>query len=50
MKTLRTPDDRFADLPNFPFEPHYATIDDLDGGTLRVHYVDEGPRTRHRSC
>ncbi len=43
MKTLRTPDDRFADLPDFPFTPHYAEIDDLDGGSLRVHYLDEGP-------
>ncbi|MEA3020492.1 MAG: haloalkane dehalogenase [Actinomycetota bacterium] len=44
MKTLRTPDDRFADLPDYDFEAHYADIDDLDGGTLRVHWVDEGPR------
>jgi haloalkane dehalogenase len=44
MKTLRTPDDRFADLPGFDFEPHYTEIDDLEGGTLRVHYLDEGPR------
>jgi len=43
MKTVRTPDDRFADLPGFAFEPRYATIDDLDGGELRVHYLDEGP-------
>ena len=43
MQTLRTPDDRFADLPDYPFEPHYAEIDDQDGGTLRVHYLDEGP-------
>lgn len=43
MKTLRTPDDRFADLPDWPFEPRYAEIPDGDGGTLRVHYVDEGP-------
>ncbi|MEM7271905.1 MAG: haloalkane dehalogenase [Actinomycetota bacterium] len=42
METLRTPDDRFTDLPDFPFEPHYAEIDDQDGGTLRVHYLDEG--------
>lgn len=33
----RTPDERFADLPGFPFEPRYA---ELDG--LRMHYVDEG--------
>ena len=43
MHTLRTPDDRFADLPGYPFEPHYADIADGDGGTLRVHYLDEGP-------
>ena len=44
MKTLRTPDDRFDDLPGYPFEPHYAEIPDGDGGgTLRVHYLDEGP-------
>ena len=44
MDTLRTPDDRFADLPDFPFEPHYAEVPDGDGGTLRVHYLDEGSR------
>ena len=44
METLRTPDDRFDGLPGFPFEPHYAEIPDLEGGTLRMHYVDEGPR------
>jgi haloalkane dehalogenase len=43
MKSVRTPDDRFEGLPDFPFEPHYAEIDDLEGGTLRVHYLDEGP-------
>src|SRR5450432_4695343 len=43
MKTLRTPDGRFVDLPDFPFEPHYVEIDDGAGGSLRVHYLDEGP-------
>jgi haloalkane dehalogenase len=42
METIRTPDDRFADLPDWPWAPHYAEIDDLDGATLRVHYIDEG--------
>ncbi len=37
MKTLRTPDERFQNLPGFPFEPHY-----LDLGEARLHYVDEG--------
>ena len=43
MRTLRTPDERFADLPGYPFDPHYAEIPDGEGGTLRVHYLDEGP-------
>jgi haloalkane dehalogenase len=43
MKTLRTPDERFESLPDFPFAPHYVNVSDGDGGTLRVHYLDEGP-------
>jgi haloalkane dehalogenase len=43
MKSLRTPDDRFADLPDYPFAPHFSTIDDTLGGTLRMHHIDEGP-------
>ena len=43
MAALRTPDERFADLPGFAFAPHY--IEDLPGlEGLRVHYVDEGAR------
>jgi haloalkane dehalogenase len=40
MEILRTPDAAFANLPGYPFVPHYTTV--ADG--LRVHYVDEGPR------
>ncbi|MEN9645708.1 MAG: hypothetical protein RL238_2377 [Actinomycetota bacterium] len=43
MKSLRTPDERFENLPDFPFEPHYVTVVDGEGGELRVHYLDEGP-------
>lgn len=43
MKALRTPDDRFTDLPDFPFAPHYAEVPDGEGGSLRMHYLDEGP-------
>jgi len=40
IAALRTPEERFADLPGFPFAPHY--IDGLPGyDALRVHYVDE---------
>jgi haloalkane dehalogenase len=42
MQSRRTPDDRFADLPGYPFEPHYAEVADGEGGTLRVHHLLEG--------
>jgi tRNA(adenine34) deaminase len=39
---LRTPDDRFVDLPGYPWKPHY--ISDLPAlAGLRMHYLDEGP-------
>ena len=37
MPIIRTPDERFANLPDFPFAPHYVEI-----GGARMHYVDEG--------
>ncbi|MCG6973986.1 MAG: alpha/beta fold hydrolase [Desulfobacterales bacterium] len=41
-KILRTPEERFINLPDFPFDPVY--IDDLKGFEgLRLHYVDVGP-------
>jgi len=43
VKILRTPDERFAGLPDFPFEPHYCEVKDSDGTALRIHYLDEGP-------
>ena len=44
MQALRTPDDRFANLPDYPFQPNYIEVDDTEGGTLRLHYVDEGTK------
>jgi haloalkane dehalogenase len=43
MEHLRTPDNRFEGLPGFSFAPHYVEVADTEGGTLRVHYLDEGP-------
>jgi haloalkane dehalogenase len=43
MESLRTPDDRFADLPDWPFEAHYADVR-ADGDQIRMAYVDAGPR------
>ena len=39
MEILRTPEERFSDLPGYSFEPHYVEVEGL-----RIHYVDEGPR------
>jgi haloalkane dehalogenase len=45
MQVLRTPDERFESLPDYPFSPNYLTVTDLkDGTALRLHYLDEGPR------
>jgi haloalkane dehalogenase len=43
VRTLRTPDERFADLPDFAWPPHYADVPDPDGGTLRMAWVEDGP-------
>ncbi len=42
MDAVRTPDECFDALPDFPFAPHYTDVPSGDGGTLRVHYLDEG--------
>ena len=44
MKSLRTPDERFANLPDYPFASNYHTVGEAITGALRVHYLDEGPR------
>jgi haloalkane dehalogenase len=54
MRRLRTPDERFDDLPDFGYEPRYAEVPDGEtaaggnggaggGGTLRMAYVEAGP-------
>jgi haloalkane dehalogenase len=37
MDVFRTPDERFANLPGYPYEPHYVEVDGL-----RLHHIDEG--------
>ena len=39
MDALRTPEDRFAELPGYPWTPSYAETSD----GLRTAYLDEGP-------
>ena len=43
MDVLRTPDDAFADVPGFSYEPRYADVPDGDGGSLRMAWVEDGP-------
>jgi len=44
MQILRTPDDRFDDVPDFPYAPRYCEISDGEGGALRVAWVEDGPK------
>ncbi|MBC5764373.1 tRNA adenosine(34) deaminase TadA [Ramlibacter albus] len=45
---LRTPEERFRDLPGYPWAPNYiADLPSLAG--LRMHYLDEGPRDAPRT-
>lgn len=39
MKILRTPEQRFENLPDYPFQPNYLEVDGI-----RMHYLDEGPK------
>ncbi len=44
MECLRTPDTRFENLPGYVYDPCYTDVKDGEGGALRIHHVDEGPR------
>ncbi len=44
MECLRTPNECFENLADYPFAANYADISDTEGGRLRLAYVDEGPR------
>jgi haloalkane dehalogenase len=45
MDVLRTPDERFEALPDFPYAPNYTTVTDKASGVgLRIAAIDEGPR------
>ena len=37
MAIIRTPEERFADLPDFPYQPRYVEVKGM-----RIHYIDEG--------
>jgi haloalkane dehalogenase len=37
MPVIRTPDERFANLPDYPYQPHYVEVNGM-----RIHYIGEG--------
>jgi len=43
MDVLRTPDSRFENLEDYPFEANYVDVAARDTQPLRMHYLDEGP-------
>jgi len=43
LEIVRTPDEHFESLPDYPFEPNYLTVPGPEDTQLRIHYVDEGP-------
>ncbi|MEL7130618.1 MAG: haloalkane dehalogenase [Pseudomonadota bacterium] len=43
MDYVRTADERFQSLKEYPFQPNYADVLAEDGTVLRLHYLDEGP-------
>ena len=44
MEILRTPDNCFSNLKDYPYEPHYTSVNTHDGSDLRIHHIDEGPK------
>jgi haloalkane dehalogenase len=45
MQTVRTPDDRFDEVPDFPYPPSYCEVPDDEGGALRIAWVQDGPES-----
>jgi haloalkane dehalogenase len=43
MQRLRTPNDRFTGLSEFPYAAHYSDVSDGEGNTLRMAWVQDGP-------
>ena len=42
MHVLRTPDEAFASITDYPFSPHYLNVATDGEDSVRIHYVDEG--------
>jgi len=44
LKFLTTPEHCFEQIVDFSYAPHFLQVDDNEGGSLKLHYIDEGPK------
>jgi len=44
LKFLTTPEHCFEQIVDFSYAPHFLHVDDNEGGSLKLHYIDEGPK------
>jgi len=44
LQFLTTPEHCFQQIPDFHYPPHYLQVNDNEGGSLKLHYIDEGPK------
>lgn len=44
LQFLTTPEHCFEQITDFCYPPHFLQVDDNEGGSLNLHYVDEGPK------
>ena len=44
LQFLTTPEHCFEQITDFRYAPHFLQVDDNEGGSLKIHYVDEGPK------
>jgi haloalkane dehalogenase len=44
LKFLTTPEHYFKQIADFPYDPKFLQVDDNEGGLLKLHYIDEGPK------
>lgn len=44
LQYLTTPEHCFEQITDFHYSPHFLQVDDNEGGSLKLHYVDEGPK------
>jgi len=42
MDIVRTPENRFENLKDYSFTPHFVEVEAGDGSQLQIHYLDEG--------